>query len=135
MRIRKVVVFSPTNPTKLVLHFYDFSMIFYTIYKKQPNHFTIGVNLLQGGPRKEIFFCNVAPGRSTSGGPAKFRPTAGRGRPGTGGGESKGCCGPILGVGWGQGGVRRGAAPAARPGGRRGLCAGEVGSMQGAWGG
>jgi hypothetical protein len=38
--------------------------------------------------------------------------------------------------GWlGQGGVRRGAAPAARPGGRRGLCAGEVGSMQRAWGG
>jgi hypothetical protein len=26
------------NPTKLVLHFSDFSMIFYAIYKKQPNH-------------------------------------------------------------------------------------------------
>jgi hypothetical protein len=38
-------------------------MIFYAIYKKQGNHFTIGVTLLQGSPRKESFFCNVAPGR------------------------------------------------------------------------
>jgi hypothetical protein len=38
------------NPTKLVLHFSNFSMIFYTIYKKQPKGFTIGVNLLQLGP-------------------------------------------------------------------------------------
>jgi hypothetical protein len=37
-------------------------MIFYTIYKNQGNHFTIGVTLLQGSPRKESFFCNVAPG-------------------------------------------------------------------------
>jgi hypothetical protein len=48
------------NPTKLVLHF---SVIFYAIYKNQPKGFTIGVDLLQGGPRKELFFCNVAPGR------------------------------------------------------------------------
>jgi hypothetical protein len=46
----------------MVLHFSDFSMIFYAIYKKQPNHITIGVNLLQGGPRKDLFFCNVVPG-------------------------------------------------------------------------
>jgi hypothetical protein len=39
---------------------------------------------LQGGPRKEISFCNVAPGRPASGGPAKFRPTAGRARAGEG---------------------------------------------------
>jgi hypothetical protein len=54
-------IFHPESK-KLVLRFPDFSMIFYGIYKKQPNHFTIGVTLLQGGPRKESFFCNVAPG-------------------------------------------------------------------------
>jgi hypothetical protein len=50
------------NPTKLVLHFFDFSVIFYAIYKKQEITLTIGVHLLQGGPRKETGFCNVAPG-------------------------------------------------------------------------
>jgi hypothetical protein len=62
-KIRKVAGYFTTIPTKLVLHFSDFSTIFYGIYKKQPNHFTIGVTLLQGGPRKESFFCNVAPER------------------------------------------------------------------------
>jgi hypothetical protein len=36
-RITKVVGIFTTNPTKLSLHFYDFSMIFYTIYKNQTN--------------------------------------------------------------------------------------------------
>jgi hypothetical protein len=45
------------------LHFSDFSTLFYAIYKKQAIHFTIGVTLLQGSPRKEYFFYNVAPGR------------------------------------------------------------------------
>jgi hypothetical protein len=43
-------------------------MIFYAIYKKQGNQFTIGVTLLQGSPRKESFFCNVAPGRPAGAG-------------------------------------------------------------------
>jgi hypothetical protein len=64
------------NPTKLVLHFSDFSVIFYAIYKNQQTHFTILVALLQGGPRKDLGFCNVAPGRPGSGGPAKFRRAA-----------------------------------------------------------
>jgi hypothetical protein len=51
-RITKVVGYFSTNPTKLVLLFSDFSTIFYAIYKKQESHFTIGVTLLQGGPRK-----------------------------------------------------------------------------------
>jgi hypothetical protein len=102
VRITKVVVYFTMNPTKLVLHFYDFSMIFYAIYKKQQNHFTIGVTLLQGGPRKEVWLCNVAPGAPASGGSAKFRPTAGRGRPGTGGGGALGPRGPIPVLGWGR---------------------------------
>jgi hypothetical protein len=51
-----------TNPTKLVLYFYDVSVIFYAIYKNQQTRFTILVALLQGGPRKDLGFCNVAPG-------------------------------------------------------------------------
>jgi hypothetical protein len=40
-RITKVMGYFTANPTKLVLHFSDFSTIFYAIYKKQENHFTI----------------------------------------------------------------------------------------------
>jgi hypothetical protein len=36
MRITKVVVFFTTNPTKLVLHFSEFSTILYEFYKIQP---------------------------------------------------------------------------------------------------
>jgi hypothetical protein len=42
------------NPTKLVLHFSDFSTIFYTIYKNQGNGNTIEVVVLHRGPY--IFF-------------------------------------------------------------------------------
>jgi hypothetical protein len=55
-RITKVVGYFTTNPTKLVLHISDFSVIFYAIYKNQQTHFTILVALLQGGPRKVLAF-------------------------------------------------------------------------------
>jgi hypothetical protein len=61
-KITKVVGHFTTNPTKLVLHFSDFSTIFYTSYKKQPKHFTIGVTTSQKDPRKDFPFCNVDPG-------------------------------------------------------------------------
>jgi hypothetical protein len=38
------------NPKKMALHFSDFSVIFYAIYKKQQNYYTIGVTLSQLGP-------------------------------------------------------------------------------------
>jgi hypothetical protein len=50
------------NPKKIVLHFSDFYMILYAIYKKQPNDFTIGVNLLHEDPWKDVLFCNVVLG-------------------------------------------------------------------------
>jgi hypothetical protein len=69
------------NPKKLVLHFPDFSVIFYAIYKNQQTHFTILVALLQGGPRKDLGFCNVAPGTAGRRGWAKSGElTAGIGR-------------------------------------------------------
>jgi hypothetical protein len=53
----------------MVLHFSLFSKIFYAIYKKQPKHFYYLSYQLQGGPRKELLFCNVvlgAAGRHSS---------------------------------------------------------------------
>jgi hypothetical protein len=61
------------NPTKLVLHFADFSVIFYAIYDKQGKGNTIGVTLLQERPWKELGVCNVAPGAAGRRGWAKFR--------------------------------------------------------------
>jgi hypothetical protein len=49
-RITTVVGYFTMNPTKFVLHFSDVSTIFYGVYKKQKNHFTIGVTLSQLGP-------------------------------------------------------------------------------------
>jgi hypothetical protein len=52
--ITKVVVFSTTNPTKLVLHFSEFSTIFYAFYKFQQNGYTIEDVTLRRGPRKHL---------------------------------------------------------------------------------
>jgi hypothetical protein len=69
-----------TKPTKLVLHFSEFSVIFYAIYKNQQTHFTILVALVQGGPQKDLCFCNVVLGAAGRRGEAKFRrATAGLG--------------------------------------------------------
>jgi hypothetical protein len=46
-RITKGVGYFTMNPTKLALHFADFSVILYAIYKNQEITFTIGVHLLQ----------------------------------------------------------------------------------------
>jgi hypothetical protein len=73
------------NPKKLLLHFSDFSVILYAIYKNQENCNTIGDILLQGGPRKETFLCNVAPGRGqrwSDGDSGRGSPDFGRGRVG-----------------------------------------------------
>jgi hypothetical protein len=45
-------VFFTRRPTKLGLHFSDFSMIFYGFYKNQENCFTIEVFCFQPGPWK-----------------------------------------------------------------------------------
>jgi hypothetical protein len=100
----------------------------FTRIRKTAN--TIEVLLLRGGPWKESALCNVAPGQPASGGPAKFRPTAGRGRPGIGGEGALGPRGPIPVLGCG--GERVGASGQAwwppRPVHRR------WGSMQGGLG-
>jgi hypothetical protein len=49
------------DPTKLVSHFFEFSVIFYAIYKIQQFGSTIGVTFLQLGPWKVSLLCNVAP--------------------------------------------------------------------------
>jgi hypothetical protein len=56
---------------------------------------TIGVTLLQEGPWKDLFFCNVAPRRPSGAAPAKFRPGRRRGRSGKGRGGSLGRMGAL----------------------------------------
>jgi hypothetical protein len=50
-----------TDPTKLVSHFSEFSVIFYAIYKIHQSAYTIGVTFLQLGPWKDLKVCNSAP--------------------------------------------------------------------------
>jgi hypothetical protein len=88
----------------LVLHFSDFSVIFYTIYKNQQTHITIIVALLQGGPWKEKFLCNVAPGGGGRRGLGKFRRCLTGVRPGRVGERSIGHWHSVSGVGRGRGG-------------------------------
>jgi hypothetical protein len=60
--ITKVVVFFTKNPTKLSLHFSEFSTIFYAFYKFQQFANTIGDTVLRWGPWKEMGARNVALG-------------------------------------------------------------------------
>jgi hypothetical protein len=87
------------NPTKLVLHFSDFSVISYAIYKKWEIHLTIGVHLLQRGPWKDLCVCNVTPGARWPARLAKFRRTRRGSWPGKDGGGSRGALGFDL-MGW-----------------------------------
>jgi hypothetical protein len=50
------------DPTKLVSHFSEFSVIFYAIYNFQQTALTVGVTFLQLGPWKDVEVCNVALG-------------------------------------------------------------------------
>jgi hypothetical protein len=58
-RITKVVGYFTTNPKKLVLHFYDFSVIFYAIYKNQQLTFTISDSLCSKVPGSFRFLTYV----------------------------------------------------------------------------
>jgi hypothetical protein len=72
------------DPTKLVSHFSEFSVIFYTIYKVQQFGSTIGVYLLRKGPWKEFEARNVVLGAAgrrglANSGEAGGAPDRGRG--------------------------------------------------------
>jgi hypothetical protein len=147
--ITKVVVLFTTNPTKLSLHFSEFSMIFYTFYNFQHIGYTIEVPFCTGVLR--TFYCltdtplvctkhpretwplatpPLAVGAARLAGIRRdwrrSRPGEGRGRPhahlGSGGGRSWG--GEVAGVG-----ARRwpaAAAVAARAPARGGRTGGNV---------
>jgi hypothetical protein len=89
------------NPTKLLLHLFDFSVIFHAIYKNQEIPFTIGVHLLHW---KDFGFRNVAPGGAACAAPVQFRRARRRTWPGKGWGRSYGLLGPVWGVGQGWNG-------------------------------
>jgi hypothetical protein len=111
MSITKVVVFLTVNPTKSVLHFYEFSTIFYAFYKFLQKGYTIEDVSLRLGPWKDSGPHNWVP-----------RPTGRRARRksgGSGGALGRGTTrgrvhahlGPIGSCGWGgealYGGARR----------------------------
>jgi hypothetical protein len=119
------------NPKKLVLHFSVFSVIFYAIYKNQKTHFTILVALLQGGPRKDLCFCNVAPGARAAVVRWQFRSGIAGVRPGTGRGVTYGPLGVDLGLSWWRRGGRQGHSAAPGGGRRWSGCSGAVGGSGG----
>jgi hypothetical protein len=94
-------------------------MIFYAIYKKQGNHFTIGVTLLQGDPRKESWFCNVVPRGGRPARLGQFRRGSLPAWPGKGWGRVLGSLGAYLGT---RTGVERLRRAARRRPGRGGRC-------------
>jgi hypothetical protein len=130
----KVVLLFTRNPTKLGLHFSDFSTIFYRIYKIQQITYTIEVTFCIGPlrslrslqkcprfalrPSERLGTLQCSPRAPAGSGPAKFRRTGGRGRPGAGGEWPAGPWGSILVLGLGRGttggrGRRSGAVTAA----------------------
>jgi hypothetical protein len=103
MRITNVVVFFTTNPTKLVFHFCEFPKILYGFYKflqKVKHYWSYSFALrpleVSADLQPCTYFAQNSPDKTQTlqcrpwalagGGPAKFRRTAGRGRPGAGGG-------------------------------------------------
>jgi hypothetical protein len=82
----------------LVSHFFEFSVIFYAIYKKQPLTFPIGDAFLQKGPRKERKVCNVALGLAGRRGLAEIRRSPVAGPVGEGWGRIYGSLGIGLGA-------------------------------------
>jgi hypothetical protein len=74
--ITKVVVFSTTNPTKLSLHFSEFSTYLYAFYKFQQMEYTIEDVTLRWGPWKEMGARNVALGHGRGRLPNSGEPAA-----------------------------------------------------------
>jgi hypothetical protein len=105
-------------------------MIFYAIYKKQPKHFYYLSYQLQGGPRKDSFLCNVAPGAVADAGWANSgearRSLAGEGRE-----EGLGVTRVLFGSSVGGERLPVGGTPAASGGGRCGCPTDEVGARLG----
>jgi hypothetical protein len=92
------------NPTKLVLHFSDFSVIFYAIYNIQQKHLYYLRIVLQQGPWRFLFSyrsalaLRISPReegglamRPLGGRPARLRPNSGR----AGGGAGRGRAGEV----------------------------------------
>jgi hypothetical protein len=102
-----------------------FSTIFYAIYKKRPKNFYYLSYQLQGGPQKETFLCNVAPGTAGRCGRLDSGDRWRRDWSGTGG---EGLWVARVRFGRSVGGEKPpvGGAPAAGCGGRRGPCCGAV---------
>jgi hypothetical protein len=100
--------------------FFDFSVIFYAIYKNQEITFTIGVHLLQQGPWKDFGFRNVVPGHGGRRGLGKFRRCPAGFRPGRAREGPTGHWHSVSWVGRGRGGSGGGAVALAAAAGNAG---------------
>jgi hypothetical protein len=83
------------DPTKLVSHFSEFSVIFYVIYNFQQTALTVGVTFLQLGPWKDVQVCNVFPPAAGRRGLADSGEAGGSLARGRGGGGSRDYLGPV----------------------------------------
>jgi hypothetical protein len=83
------------DPTKLVSHFSEFSVMFYEFYKKQGNCNTIGVTLLRIRPWKDWHVCNVVLGLAGRRGLPKSGEVGGALARGRGGGGLGDPLGPV----------------------------------------
>jgi hypothetical protein len=86
------------EPNKIGFAFFRFFYDFIRNLQESGNHFYYWSSPFAAGTLERNFSLQCGPWRPGSGGPAKFWPTAGRGRPGMGGGGSLGPRGPIPGL-------------------------------------
>jgi hypothetical protein len=107
--ITKDVVLITRNPTKLALHFSEFSTIFYAFYKSLQKEYTIEDASLLLGPWKEIGTRNWVPRPWEAVAPAKFRRAGCAPGRGSGGARPHAHLGPEGGWSWGGGAAGAGA--------------------------
>jgi hypothetical protein len=97
------------NPTTLVWHFSEISIIFYTFYKFLQKEYTIEDASLLLGPWKEIGTHNWVPRPWEAAAPAKFRRASCAPGRGSGGARPHAHLGPEGGWSWGGGAAGAGA--------------------------
>jgi hypothetical protein len=132
-RITKVVAYFTTYPTKLVFHFSDFSMIFYAIYKNQPNHKYYLSYPFAVRPSERTLALQCGPWARPGVVRQRFRPGIAGFRPREGGGVFYGPLGFGLGAQLEDRGCRRGCSAAPPCGVHLELASGELSTGAARW--
>jgi hypothetical protein len=119
-RIKKVVGYFITNPTKFVLNFSDFSTIFYTIYKKWEKSLHYLSYQIAKRPSERILSLQCGPWGCRPARVERIPASSSPAWPGKGGGRVYGLLGLGLRAWLGRGAAGGAGTPAARGGGRCG---------------